>query len=155
MFQRAVAIFTHTAKVKISLKLQQQKYEFRNPRFFSNRSLSELQGIILLAPEGEAEQIAKSQDFFFTIEDTVGTWMHGINTRIVAIGHHETHELCRRAQQGDQTATEAIVKTGVDTCLEKTLNIFPPAPVQNNKYIIRVIDTNELTGSCFLLIFVY
>jgi hypothetical protein len=155
VFQRAVAVITHSTKVKILVQLRVQKYEFRNPRFFSNRPLSELKGIILLAPEGEAEQIAKSQDFVITTEDTVGTWMHGINTRIVAIGHHETRELCRRAQQGDQTATEAIITTGIGTCLEKTLNIFPPAPAQNNKYIIRVIDTNELTGSCFLLIFVY
>lgn len=155
VFQQALAEITHATKAKISVKVGEKEYEFRNPRYYSNRPVSELKGIILLAPEGEAEQIAKSRVFVGTIEDTVGTWMDGIKTHIIAIGHQKTSELCRKAQLGDQTALEDIVKTGVNSCLEKTQNIFPPGPGQDNNYITRVMTENEVTGSCFIVIFVY
>lgn len=155
VFQQAVAVITYKTKAKISAKIGEKKYKFRNPRYYSNKPLSELKGIILLAPEGEAEQIAKSKVFIGTIEDTVGTWIDEIKRPITAIGHHKTSELVRRAHAGDQTVLEDIIMTGVNACLKNTKNIFPPAPVQDNYYITRAMSENEVTGSCFLVVLVY
>ena len=56
------------------IEKDEKEYKFENPQYYSNKPLSELKGVILLAPVGEAQKIASSNVFIGTVEDMVGTW---------------------------------------------------------------------------------
>lgn len=132
-----------------------REYQFKNPQFYSNRSASEVKGIILLTPKGEAEEIARSDVFIGTVEDTVGTWMNQISKPKIVIGHDQVKELFDRAKAGDELARKDIIEIGVNASLEKTNNIFPALPVNEHDAIVQAMPSNEITGSCFLVIIIY
>ena len=134
---------------------RKKKYKFRNRQFYSEKPSDELKGVILLTVEGEAEEVAKSNVFIGTVEDTVGAWMNEIKKPVIAIGDKNTKKLFNAAKTGHKMAEYEIIALGVDVCQEKTKNEFPPEPIKENTYIVRAMPENEITGNCFLAVFTY
>jgi hypothetical protein len=161
VFQKWFSELSNESKAVISANLPKdfgppmREYQFKNPQFYSNKPVSELKGIILLTPAGEAEQIARSDVFIGTVEDTVGTWMNKISKPKIVIGHDRVKELFDRAKGGDESARKDIIETGIKASLEKTSNIFPAPSVNEHDTIVQAMPSNEITGSCFLVIVIY
>jgi len=161
VFKKWFSELSDDSKAAISANLPKdfgppmREYQFRNPQFYSNKPVSELKGIILLTPTGEAEQIARSDVFIGTVEDTVGTWMNQISKPKIVIGHDQVKELFNRAKERDESARKDIIEIGIKASLEKTNNIFPAPSVNEHDTIVQAMPSNEITGSCFLVIVIY
>ncbi|MBY9009228.1 MAG: hypothetical protein KGD74_05125 [Candidatus Lokiarchaeota archaeon] len=133
-------------------------YQNENPRFYSRRPLSNLLGVILLAPVGEAKKIAKSQVFIGTLQAMAGAWikdiMASMKYSIIAIGHQKTNILVNEAVSGLSTALKHIMETGIEASLSKTQGIFPPQPVKQHYYHVNTTPKTK-HGNCFLILLVY
>ena len=132
-------------------------YEFRNPRYYSKKPLTDLEGVILLAPVGEAMDVAKSKVFIGTVEDTAGTWFQHVlqQCTIFAIGHPRSGSLFAAAARGAPSALDDIIEAAIDAARKNTGGLFPPEPVNAHDYIVRAMESNDKTRSPFLVIAVY
>lgn len=157
IWQNAVVEVRYAQKAVVHVKLGKKPYEFKNKRYYSNRSLSDLEGVILLAPVGEAQEIASSKVFIGVIEDTAGTWIYRIlkQCTIFSIGHSRTASLFRMAAAGSPDAMQEIIETGISACREKTNGIFPTDPVKDHFYKVGAMHENDKTGSSFIFLAVY
>jgi hypothetical protein len=81
--------------------------------------------------------------------------MNQISKPKIVIGHDQVKELFDRAKAGDELARKDIIEIGVNASLEKTNNIFPALPVNEHDAIVQAMPSNEITGSCFLVIIIY
>jgi len=153
--QKLVEYCRQQIKTEMSSK---EPYKFRSQNFYSMKSLSNLLGVILLTPVGEAMKIAKSQVFIGTLEDSAGAWIKDIKANmkysIIAFGHKKTKKLFKEAASGLPIAREHIIKTGIETSLDKTRGLFPPQPVNQHYYHVNAIPKTKY-GNCFLIILVY
>jgi uncharacterized membrane protein YhaH (DUF805 family) len=132
-------------------------FEFTNPRLSSNKPLTDLEGIVLLAPPAEAERIARSDVFIGTVQDTAGDSIKKVRRQcpIVAVGHPTTETLFEFADSGSPTVTDQVVRTAIEAAELHTAEHILKEPPSAYEYCVRAMPSNERTGSPFLVVFAY